>query len=34
MVARGQMDYQAGKTIPAGQVLKELDDLIARDFLK
>ena len=32
MVAQGQSDYENGKTIPADQVLKELDDEIARDF--
>jgi prevent-host-death family protein len=32
MVARGQKDYEEGKTIPAGQVLKELDEMIAKDF--
>ena len=32
MVAQGQSDYEKGKTIPADQVLKELDDKIARDF--
>ena len=34
MVAQGQSDYEKGKTIPADQVLKELDDKIARDFAK
>jgi prevent-host-death family protein len=32
MVAQGQKDYEEGKTIPSGQVLRELDDLITRDF--
>ena len=34
MVTQGQSDYEKGKTIPADQVLKELDDKIARDFAK
>jgi PHD/YefM family antitoxin component YafN of YafNO toxin-antitoxin module len=32
MVAQGQKDYEEGKTIPADQVLGELDDMISRDF--
>ena len=32
MVAEGQKDYEAGKTIPADQMLKELDDMISEDF--
>ena len=32
MVARGQKDYEEGKTIPADQVLKDLNDKISRDF--
>ncbi len=34
MVAEGQKDYKEGKTIPADQMLKELDDVIAKDFGK
>ena len=34
MVAQGQKDYEEGKTIPSDQVLKELDDMILRDFTK
>jgi prevent-host-death family protein len=34
MVAQGQKDYEDGKTIPADQVLKELDDMITADFAK
>ena len=34
MVTQGQSDYEKGKTIPADQVLKELDDMIAKDFVK
>ncbi len=34
MVAEGQKDYEEGKTIPADQMLKELDDVIAKDFGK
>ena len=34
MVSQGQSDYERGKTIPADQVLKELDNEIARDFAK
>lgn len=32
MIARGQKDFEEGKTIPAEQVLRELDDTISRDF--
>jgi len=32
MVAQGQKDYEEGKTIPAGRVLIELDEMIAKDF--
>ena len=32
MIAQGQKDYEQGRTIPADQVLKELDDKIAQDF--
>ena len=32
MVARGQKDFEEGRTVPAGQVLQELDDKISRDF--
>lgn len=32
MVAQGQKDYEAGKTIPANQMLKELDDIMSEDF--
>ena len=34
MVAEGQKDYEEGKTIPADQVLNELNDLITKDFTK
>ena len=34
MVIQGQKDYKEGKTIPADQMLKELDDLIDKDFVK
>ena len=34
MVSQGQLDYEKGKTIPADQVFKELDDRIAMDFAK
>ena len=34
MVTQGQSDYENGKTIPADQVLRELDDRIAMDFAK
>lgn len=34
MVAQGQKDYEEGKTIPADQVLKELDVLISEDIPK
>ncbi len=34
MVAEGQKDYEEGKTIPADQVLKELNDVITKDFTK
>ncbi len=34
MVAQGQKDYEEGKTIPADQMLKELEDRIAKDFGK
>jgi prevent-host-death family protein len=33
MVAQGQKDYEEGKTIPAEQVFKELDEMIAKDFV-
>jgi prevent-host-death family protein len=32
MVAQGQKDYEEGKTIPAEQVFKELDEMISKDF--
>lgn len=32
MVAQGQRDYEAGKTIPADQIFSELDDMITKDF--
>ena len=32
MVAHGQKDYEEGKTIPADQVFKELEDMITKDF--
>jgi len=32
MLAQGQKDFKEGKTIPADQVLQELDDMIAKDF--
>jgi prevent-host-death family protein len=32
MIAQGQKDYEQGRTIPADQVLKELNDKIALDF--
>jgi len=34
MVAQGQKDYEEGKTIPADQILDELEDRIAKDFGK
>ena len=34
MVIQGQKDYKEGKTIPADQMLKELDDMIDKDFVK
>ena len=34
MVAEGQKDYEEGKTIPADQLLNELNDLITKDFTK
>lgn len=34
MVTQGQKDYKEGKTIPADQMLKELDDMIDKDFAK
>ena len=34
MVAEGQKDYEEGKTIPADQVLKELNDVITKDFTR
>ncbi len=34
MVAEGQKDYEEGKTIPADQVLRELNDVITKDFTK
>lgn len=32
MVAQGQKDYEAGRTIPADRIISELDDLISKDF--
>lgn len=32
MVARGQKDFEEGKTIPAEQVIQELDNRISKDF--
>lgn len=32
MIAQGQKDYEQGRTIPADQVLKELNDKIEVDF--
>jgi prevent-host-death family protein len=32
MVAQGQKDFEEGKTIPAEQVLRELDDKISGEF--
>jgi prevent-host-death family protein len=32
MVAHGQRDYEEGKTIVADQVLKELGNMITKDF--
>ena len=32
MVAQGQKDYEDGNTIPADKVLKELDEMISKDF--
>jgi len=32
MLAQGQKDFREGKTIPAGQILQELDDMITKDF--
>ncbi len=32
MVAHGQKDYEEGKTIPADQVFKKLDDMISKSF--
>ena len=32
MIAQGQEDYEKGKTIPADEVIKELDDKISVDF--
>lgn len=32
MLAQGQNDFEEGKTIPADQILKELDSMIAEDF--
>ncbi len=34
MVAQGQKHYEEGKTIPADQMLNELEDRIAKDFGK
>jgi len=34
MVSQGQKDYKEGKTIPADQMLNELEDRIAKDFGK
>jgi prevent-host-death family protein len=34
MVTQGQKDYKEGKTIPADQMLKALDDMIDKDFAK
>lgn len=32
MVAQGQKDFEEGKTIPSGQLLEEIDDMISKDF--
>ena len=32
MVAHGRKDYEEGKAIPADQILRELDDIISKDF--
>lgn len=32
MIAQGQRDVEEGKTIPADQVLSELDQMIEKDF--
>ena len=32
MIVQGQKDYEEGKTIPADQVIGELNQMIARDF--
>ena len=32
MIAQGQKDVEAGKTIPAAKVLSELDAMIQKDF--
>jgi prevent-host-death family protein len=32
MIARGQKDLEEGRTIPAGEVFKELDAKIEQDF--
>lgn len=32
MIAQGQKDVEAGKTIPADQVLSELEEMIHKDF--
>ncbi len=32
MIAQGQNDVEAGKTIPAAKVLSELDEMIQKDF--
>jgi prevent-host-death family protein len=32
MIAQGKKDYKDGQTIPADQVLDELNNLIAKDF--
>ena len=32
MVTQGQKNYEEGKTIPADQMLNELEDMIAKDF--
>ncbi len=32
MIAQGQKDIEAGKTIPADKVLSELEEMIHKDF--
>lgn len=34
MVAEGRREYKEGKTVPAGQVLGELEGMIDKDFPK